>query len=151
MTNIGDLLGNAANELSRSTISVGDVHLLNLDPTNGITPKDGDVSRNKFFIVLGFDDEGNVIGGLVINSKINYNLPSAITDYQIPITVKQCPFLQHNSFVNCSKIIVAKRTKFNKNTYRGEISDSEVMRRIVDTVKESPTINRKQLKDFGII
>lgn len=52
-------------------INVGDVYLLNLDPSNGITPKNDDASRNKFFIVLGFDKEGNVIGGLVINSKIN--------------------------------------------------------------------------------
>lgn len=97
MTNIGDLLGDAANELLQSNINIGDVHLLNLDRTNGITPKNGDATRNKFFIVLGFDNEDNVIGGLVINSKINYNLPSTVTDYQLPITVKQCPFLQHNS------------------------------------------------------
>ncbi len=151
MTTIGDLLGNTANELVRSSINIGDVHLLNLDPTNGITPKNGETTRNKFFIVLGFDNKGNVIGGLVINSKINYNLPSTVTDYQLPITVKQCPFLQHDSFVNCSKIIIAKRTKFNKNTYRGEISDSAMMKLIIDTVKESPTVSRKQLKDFGII
>lgn len=151
MTTIGDLLGNVANELLQSSINIGDVHLLNLDQTNGITPKNGDVARNKYFIVLGFDNEGNVIGGLVINSKINYNLPSTVTDYQLPITVKQCPFLQHNSFVNCSKIIIAKRTKFNKDTYRGEISDAELMKLITDTVKESPTVSRKQLKDFGII
>lgn len=151
MTNIGDILGDAANELLQSSINVGDVHLLNLDPTNGITPKNGDATRNKFFIVLGFDNEGNVIGGLVINSKINYNLPPTVTDCQLPITIQQCPFLQHNSFVNCSKIIVAKREKFTKDTYRGEISDSELLRHIIDTVKESPTVNRKQLKDFGII
>lgn len=151
MTNIGDLLGVAANELLQSNINIGDVHLLNLDLTNGITPKNDDATRNKFFIVLGFDNEGNVIGGLVINSKINYNLPPTVTDYQLPITVKQCPFLQHNSFVNCSKIIVAKRTKFNRGTYRGEIADDELMKLIIDTVKESPTVNKKQLKDFGII
>lgn len=151
MTNIGDLLGDAADELLQSSINIGDVHLLNLGPTNGITPKNGDSTRNKFFIVLGFDNEGNVIGGLVINSKINHHLPPNVTDYQLPITIKQCPFLQHNSFVNCSKIIVAKRTKFNKNTYRGEISDDDLMKLIIDTVKESPTVNKKQLKDFGII
>lgn len=39
MTNIGDLLGSTANELLQSSINVGDVYLLNLDPTNGITPK----------------------------------------------------------------------------------------------------------------
>ena len=57
MTNIGDLLGNAAEELLQSSINVGDVYLLNLAPSNGITPKNDDATRNKFFIVLGFDNE----------------------------------------------------------------------------------------------
>ena len=151
MTNFGDLLGDIADKLTQDSINIGDVHLLNLDQNNGITPKNGDATRNKFFIVLGFDNEGNVIGGLVINSKINYNLPPSVTDYQLPVTVEQFPFLEHNSFINCSKIIVAKKSKFNKTTYRGEISDTEMMELIINTVKESPTVNKMQLKEFGII
>lgn len=151
MTNFGDLLGDMADELTQNSINIGDVHLLNLDQNNGITPKSGDTTRNKFFIVLGFDNEGNVIGGLVINSKINYKLPPSVTDYQLPVSVQQFPFLEHNSFINCSKIIVAKRSKFNKTTYRGEISDTEMMELIINTVKESPTVNKMQLKEFGIV
>lgn len=151
MTNFGDLLGDLADELTQNSINIGDVHLLNLDQNNGITPKSGDTTRNKFFIVLGFDNKGNVIGGLVINSKINYKLPPSVTDYQLPISVEQFPFLEHNSFINCSKIIVAKRSKFNKTTYRGEISDTEMMELIINTVKESPTVNKMQLKEFGIV
>lgn len=151
MTNFGDLLGDLADELTQNSINIGDVHLLNLDQNNGITPKSGDTTRNKFFIVLGFDNEGNVIGGLVINSKINYKLPPSVTDYQLPVSVQQFPFLEHNSFVNCSKIIVAKRSKFNKTTYRGEISDTEMMELIINTVKESPTVSKMQLKEFGIV
>lgn len=151
MTNFGDLLGDIADKLTRDSINIGDVHLLNLDQNNGITPKNGDATRNKFFIVLGFDNEGNVIGGLVINSKINYHLPPSVTDYQLPVTVEQFPFLEHNSFINCSRIIVAKRSKFNKTTYRGEITDTEMMELIINTVKESPTVNKMQLKEFGII
>ena len=146
MTNFGDLLGNLADELTQNSINIGDVHLLNLDQNNGITPKSGNTTRNKFFIVLGFDNEGNVIGGLVINSKINYKLPPSVTDYQLPVSVEQFPFLEHNSFINCSKIIVAKRSKFNKTTYRGEISDTEMMELIINTIKESPTVNKMQLK-----
>ena len=71
MTNIGDLLGNAANELLQLSINVGDVYLLNLDPSNGITPKNNDATRNKYFIVLGFDNEGNVIG--------NYSAPIEVS------------------------------------------------------------------------
>ena len=148
MTNFGDLLGDMADELTQNSINIGDVHLLNLDQNNGITPKSGDTTRNKFFIVLGFDNDGNVIGGLVINSKINYKLPPSVTDYQLPVSVEQFPFLEHNSFINCSKIIVAKRSKFNKTTYRGEISDTEMMELIINTVKESPTVNKMQLKEF---
>lgn len=152
MTNLGDMvLGDMADKLTQNSINIGNVHLLNLDQNNGITPKSGDTTRNKFFIVLGFDNEGNVIGGLVINSKINYKLPPSVTDYQLPVSVEQFPFLEHNSFINCSKIIVAKRSKFNKTTYRGEISDTEMMELIINTVKESPTVNKMQLKEFGIV
>lgn len=151
MTNFGDLLGDTADKLTQNSINIGDVHLLNLDQNNGITPKSGDTTRNKFFIVLGFDNDGNVIGGLVINSKINYKLPPSVTDYQLPVSVEQFPFLEHNSFINCSKIIVAKRSKFNKTTYRGEITDTEMMELIINTVKESPTVNKMQLKEFGIV
>lgn len=150
MIKLGNLLGDIGDRLTQDSVKIGNVYLLNLDAVNGITPKDGDVSRNKFFIVIGFDNKGNVIGGLVINSKINYNLPSTVTDYQLPVTVEQCPFLKHNSFVNCSKIIVANKTKFTKESYRGEITDAELMELIINTVKESPTINRKQLEIFGI-
>lgn len=150
MIKLGNLLGDIGDKITQDSLKVGNVYLLNLDGINGITPKDGNATRNKFFIVLGFDNKGNVIGGLVINSNINHKLPSTITDYQLPITVEQCPFLKHNSFVNCSKIIVANKTKFTKESYRGEISDPELMGLIINTVKESPTISRQQLNTFGI-
>ena len=150
-TVLGDILGDVGDKLAQDNIKVGNVYLINLDQQNGITPKNGDLTRDKFFIVLGFDQEGNVIGGLVINSNINYNLPSSVTDYHLPLKVEQCPFLKHNSFVNCSKIIVANKTKFTKKTYRGEITDPELLNLIINTVKDSPTVNTKQLKIFGLI
>ncbi|MFC2264770.1 MAG: hypothetical protein ACFNM7_06055 [Prevotella conceptionensis] len=151
MTILGDILEDVGDKLAQDNIKVGNVYLISLDQQNGITPKNGDLTRDKFFVVLGFDNEGNVIGGLVINSKINYNLPSSVTDYQLPIKVEQCPFLKYNSFVNCSKIIVANKAKFTKNTYRGEISDPEFIDLLINTVKESPTVNTKLLKRFGLI
>lgn len=57
MTAIGDLLGEQADKIVRDSISVGDVHLLPLNQKEGITPKDGQSYRNKFFIVLGFDTD----------------------------------------------------------------------------------------------
>lgn len=150
MTSIGDMLGDMAHKLAQSSINIGDVHLINLDQTNGITPKDGDSTRYKFFVVLGFDNEGNIIGGLVINSKINHNLPTSITDYQIQVTPNQLTFLYHKSYVNCSKIITAHRDKFTKDTYRGAITDTNLLQIVIKTVIESPTTSKKLLKQFGI-
>lgn len=151
MTTIGNLIGNKADSLVRSTLSIGDVHLLPLGREESITAKDGASFRNKFLVILGFDNQGNAVGGVVINSNINNNLPSSITDYLMPVTVNQCPFLQYNSFVNCSHLIVVKKEKFNSNTYKGSIKDKEIMDMIIGTLCESPYANKQQLLEFGII
>lgn len=151
MTNIADLLGNKADSIARKSISIGDVHLLRLGSDNGITPKNGEQTREKFFVVLGFDDIGNVIGGIVVNSKINQNLPTSVTDYLMPIQVEKCPFLKYNSYANCSQLKTVRIEKFNAFTYRGRIDDIELLNQIVGTVIESPYSNKQQLKEFGII
>mgnify|MGYP002624842311 CR=1 FL=1 len=149
MTNMGEMFGDLADQMVRDSLKVGDVHRIPLDQHNGITPKDGEQERNKYFIILGFDSDGNVIGGLVINSKINHNLPTNVTDYQLPVSTGQCPFLHHNSFVNCSRLITADRRKFSHSSYMGEV-DKDLLSLIKETVKESPTVNKKQLQIFGI-
>ena len=151
MTTIGDLLGETANLLARDSISVGDVHILPLSQVEGVTPKDGRTTRDKFFIVLGFDSSGNIIGGIVINSSINQRLSTSVTDYLMPVTKEQLPFLNHNSFVNCSHLITVRKEKFNKDTFRGRVEGPNLMQMIVSTVIESPYVNKKQLKEFGII
>lgn len=151
MTSIGDILGEKADLLAREVIGIGDVHILPLTSKEGITPKDGQSSRNKYLIVLGFDNDGNMIGGVVVNSNINYNLPSSITDYLMPVTVHQCPFLHYDSFINCSHLVVVKKGKFNSRTFVGKIEDEELMSMIVGTITESPQVNKQQLKEFGIV
>lgn len=131
------------------SLSVGDVHLLSLGSEDGITPKDGD-ARNKFFVVLGFADDGSVIGGVVINSRINPRLPSTITDYQYPISVSDCPFLSHNSFVNCAHLLRVSPRHFTSRSYRGRI-DEPLLSSVTATVKECPAVSRALLRLFGLI
>ena len=151
MTKICDLLGERADELVKSSLRIGDVHMLPLGKEEGITPKNGALKRNKFFIVLGFDATGNIIGGVVINSKINTNLPSSVTDYLMPVTVQQMSFLKYNSFVNCSQLKTVAKEKFNHSTYVDHIDDEELIDSIRKTVVESPYSNRQLLKEFRII
>lgn len=63
-------------ELSRlasHAVNVGDVYEMTMTEANGIRPKAGDSSRDKYFIVLGFDPNGVAYGGVIIILKSTKN------------------------------------------------------------------------------
>lgn len=55
--------------LASRTVKIGDVYEMTMTEANGIKPKAGDYSRDKYFIVLGFDSNGIAFGGVIINSQ----------------------------------------------------------------------------------
>lgn len=62
-------------DVVRNDVQLGDVYKIELSKADGIIPKNGYNTRYKFFVVLGFDEQGNIYGGILFNSKINQNLP----------------------------------------------------------------------------
>lgn len=140
-------------ELSRlasRAVSVGDVYEMTMTEANGIKPKDGYSSRDKYFIVLGFDSNGVVYGGVIINSQINKNLPAHLKIYHMPLRQSKYPFLRYDSFVDCLRLKVAYPQKFDEWNYLGEIDDFD-MELIIVTVKESPAESEERLAQFGLI
>ena len=150
MTKLSDLLSEESiKDIAKSTVKTGDVFRIKMDETNGITPKKGDYFRNKFFIVLGFDFDGNVYGGVIINSGINQRVPQSIRDLQMPIKCAEYPFLEHDSFVDCSSLKCANANKFNSWKYLGFIKPADI-ELIIGTLKESPKETAKHLAMFGL-
>ncbi len=147
---LADALGSAAlSRLAAQTINVGDVYEINMTEANGITPKPGDTSRNKHFVVLGFDADGTVYGGVIINSKINQNIPPRLRLYHMPIKCAKYPFLTHDSFVDCVRLKTAPIQKFAEWRYLGRVDevDSALIR---GTIKESPAESKANLARFGL-
>lgn len=86
MMKISDAMsGDELSRLAANTVEVGHVYEITMTEANGIKPKAGDASRDKYFIVLGFDAEGFAYGGVIINSRINQNLPAHLKMYHMPI------------------------------------------------------------------
>lgn len=77
MTNLKDLLSDSAiGDLTSSIVQEGDVFRFHLSAEEGVIGKNiGDDGRNKYFIVIGHDREGNAIGLVLIDTHINPNLP----------------------------------------------------------------------------
>lgn len=150
MIKFSELLDNdSIKDIAQNTVKVGDVFRIKMNQQNGIIPKKGDDSRNKFFIVLGFDSEGKIYGGVIINSNINQRVPQAVKDWQMPIKCSKYAFLEHDSFVDCSKLKYASIEKFSTWKYLGfiELKDVEL---IISTIKESPNETPEHLAMFGL-
>lgn len=58
---------------------------------HGIIPPDGNETRNKFFVVLGYDAD-YVYGGVVMNSRVNRNLRNPSKIITIKSAVKDILF-----------------------------------------------------------
>lgn len=130
-------------------LNIGDVHYVEMDESNGITPRDGYNTRRKYFIILGFDNRGNAIGGVVINSKINTRMGYLFTDYLMPISVSQRSCLRHNSFVNCTKLKTVRIDALNEHTYQCSLEE-ELVSTIKATLLNSPTTNHALNRNFGL-
>ena len=150
MIKLADFLSKSElDNIAKQAIRIGDVYRIEMNRANGITPKPGDDSRNKFFVVLGFDTEGNAYGGVIINSVINKNVPQSIQDWHMPIKCSKYHFLSHDSFVDCSKLKNVSLEKFEKWEFKGRMDDEDVQL-IIATVKGSPNENPKHLAMYGL-
>lgn len=150
MTKLFDLLNNdIIKSITQKSIEIGNVYRIQMDKSNGITPKPGDTSRNKFFVVLGFDEEGNIYGGVIINSNINQHVPDSVKDWQMPIKQSKYKFLDYDSFVDCSKLKCTSIDKFGKWQFIGTILQEDI-KLIIGTIKESPNETPEHLALFGL-
>lgn len=137
-------------DIVRQSVNVGDVFLIELNRSDGIIPKEGFDTRNKFFIVLGFDNEGNVYGGVIINSRINQNMTQLVKDYHMPIKCSKYSFLKYDSFIDCLLLKTSSLEKLSASNYKGKI-DKDDLDLIMGTLKNSPVEKVARLKRFGIL
>ena len=133
-----------------SEIKIGDVFCVTMNKANGVVPKPGDTSRDKFFVVLGFDNDGNVYGGVIFNSFINMNLPPNVRAMQHLIKGESYDFLSYDSYIDCSSIKIVKKNKLLKSTNLGTLEKKDITL-VCDKIKSNSRINKAELKRFGLI
>ncbi|WP_294629775.1 hypothetical protein [uncultured Bacteroides sp.] len=121
-----------------------------MNKANGITPKPGDTSRDKYFVVLGFDSDGNVYGGVIFNSYINMNLPPFVQAMQHSVRKEDYDFLSYDSYIDCSSIKTVKKTKLLKSRNAGTLEKKDVTI-VCEKIKENSHISKAELKRFGLI
>ena len=145
-------LGDFSSQLKGISIQPGSVFKMTLFPKDGVTPKnEGDVSRTKYFVVIGKDEDSILVGSLLINSDVNINMIHAIAPYQHCIYPKDYSFLGNKyRYIDCYRI---KELQFDQiiesGEYIGTISNAD-MDKAIDLANASPVNKPLTLKKFGI-
>ena len=138
-----------------SYISIGDVFRMKLDEREKIIPKnEGDVGRNKFFIISGINTEGDLYGFFVLDTQINPNLPKVRQEKHLKLSSAKYPFMEgQDRYADCSdfKIISKERfvEMFEPDKEKGSI-DAIDMSTIREWACSYKNANRSLLREFGI-
>ena len=109
------------------TIEIGQIYRIKADEKNDITPKTGMLFRPKFYVVMGFDNLGNVYGGVVFDSDINRNFVSHdFEDFFLPISCSKYHFLDHDSYIDCRRMKPSTLEKLLEGEFCGIIAETIV-------------------------
>lgn len=121
-----------------------------LFPKEGVMPKhEGETSRNKYFVIIGVEDNKILAGSVLINSMINEKMFFRIAEFQHRITPSSYSFLtKEESYINCYNIIEISIDRIiNDAEYIGELLDDDFSC-IKDLLHKSPAIKPAMLKEY---
>ncbi len=113
--------------------------------------------KEKRFVVLGTDSEGNLVGVVFINTNINWKVIRTfeLQKLQYYIEAEKNDFIDRNCYIDCSEIIELPKEDVvtgiinSPGNVLGKVSD-EQFKLIIDFIKQSPKITPKHRKKYGI-
>lgn len=113
--------------------------------------------KEKRLIVVGFNQQNVFFAAVLINSQINPNIfPSAaLQALHLEFEVDNRPYLDHNSFVDCSQIhqqrldSVLQMLTAVPNAHLGHLESSD-LEKVLETLRNAPTIPVYTKKEFGL-
>ena len=144
-------LGNLS-DLKEMAVAPSSVFRMKLYPEDGVVPKNAsDESRNKYFVILGKDENDDFIALSLINININENLKLRIGAYQHQIKSSDYAFLNGtNRYVDCYDIKEIKKEKVMESaTYEGFLNQED-MDAVIKLANKSPIISDAKLKQYQI-
>lgn len=138
--------------LKEMSIQRGSVFRMELFPQDGVTPKNpGDTSRNKYFVVLGVDQEKVLVGSLLINTEINISKIRVIAPYQHCIYPETYNFL-HDKFryVDCYLVKELSYQRVMQTAeYIGLINEDDMVK-VLELTKSSPANKPYILRKYDV-
>jgi hypothetical protein len=142
-----------ATKVTEANLKKGAILRMPLTEQDGITPKNNETNRLKYFIVVGFTTDGKVVGAVIVNKHINkYYYTHELYQEHYPLRVINYKgIFTRNCFADCTSIKpIEQQRVFNEAEYRGNVNDEDFPL-IYDMIVNSKKITHKTKKEYGII
>lgn len=121
-----------------------------LSEEEGLIVKGKYSNKDKWIVVIGTCENGDIIGALLINTDPN-NFSPDLGAMQFPLLKKDYPFLDYKSWLDCSEIFRIPRTKLLKyGGYCGTIAEDD-WRFIWDALVQTRFISEEDKMELGIL
>lgn len=141
-------------KLASRTVRPGEVYRMELTPNEGVIPKnDGDTSRNKYFVVMGVTEDGDLIGLVLINTEITPHVSQRLRDSHYKLKAEDYPFLQKDRYVCCGELKEITTVNFFKRFRSGAVAtlQPDHLDAIRGVVAMTANVRTKVLEGYGII
>lgn len=131
-------------------IERGAVVYIPLSEEEGLVLKGKYKERDKWIVIIGVSDDDYIVGSLLVNTSPN-NFTKELGDIQFPLLKRHYPFLDYQSWLDCSELFKIPRTKVLKNGgYCGKINMDD-WTLIWETLKDTEFISEEEKEEFGIL
>lgn len=151
MNSLGSLFpGEWRENLAAENLKVGAVIRIAVPDT---TPP-----KIKIMIIAGMDGDRVAVATVFINSEINPGVinTAELQKLQMLLTVANCPFLNHDSYADCSALKARSLTdirdliKKNPSFHLGHLTESD-LKKLLALIKSSRTIPIRLKKQFRLL
>ena len=131
-------------------IKPGDIFLIKADKSNGITPKNGQNFRWKYFIVVGKLSDGSLHCCAVFDSEKNREyIEPRFDEFYMLVKAGKYSFLKHDSYIDCLVLKNASSQKLLKGLYKGSLT-AEDLAEVFRLIKLNPRHTPVYLNLWGI-
>lgn len=149
-----DITTEILQQLAGGTILPGEIYRMKLTTKEGVKPKsEGDEARNKYFIVMGVNSDGSLVGFVLINSEINPHLPERARASHYKIHAADYPFLIKDRYVCCGELKEIETSVFFERFRDGMVGKltEDHLEAIRGMIAMSDDVAVKVLKEYNII
>lgn len=137
-------------KMKSEDLKAGTVVYMPLNREDGLVIDPKYKTRNKFFVIIGITEKGDIIGSVLINTKPAVYNDEIVKCQYLLLQRNYSMIINHDSWIDCSELFVFERQRIIKEGERHGSINAKDFDIIINIIRDTPLISNKIKRRFGI-